>query len=183
MNAPFLIGTNIYLRAWERGDAPAVVAWLNDPEVTQTLAKHHPVNVSAEEAWIAAAYGSERDLPLAVVTKESDRLIGGTGLHQIDFKDRHANFGIFIGAKAEWGKGYAPEATALMVRHAFETLNLNRVWLKVYEYNRRSIRVYEKVGFRREGVLRQDHFHEGHYWDSVIMALLRDEWEAPPRGL
>ena len=182
MDAPFLIGTKVYLRAWERGDATAVVAWLNDPEVTRTLAIRRPMNVAAEEAWIDAAYASERDLPLAIVAKNPERLIGGTGLHQIDFADRHATFGIFIGAKEEWGKGYGAETTVLMVRHAFATLNLNRVWLKVYEYNQPGIRVYEKAGFRREGVLRQDHFHDGRYWDSVIMAVLRDEWESPPGG-
>ncbi len=89
---------------------------------------------------------------------------------------RRASFGILIGDKAAWGKGYGSEATRLMLRHAFETLNLNRVWLHVYEYNQRGIRAYEKVGFRREGVLRQDTFRDGRYWDTIAMAVLREEW-------
>src|SRR5205814_646415 len=81
-----------------------------------------------------------------IVVRTSDRLIGGTGFHHIDFRNRHVGFGITIGEKEEWGKGYGTEATRLMVQHAFETLNLNRVWLHVYEYNQRGIRAYERAG-------------------------------------
>ncbi len=56
--------------------------------------------------------------------------------------------------------------------------HLNRVQLQVYAYNRRGIRAYEKAGFRREGVLRQEHMHDGRFWDTVVMAILREEWEA-----
>ena len=69
-------------------------------------------------------------------------------------------------------------ATFLLVRHAFETLNLNRVWLHVYEDNPRAVRVYEKVGFKKEGVLRQESFRHGRYWDTITMAVLREEWPA-----
>jgi hypothetical protein len=63
---------------------------------------------------------------------------------------------------------------------SFDTLNLNRLWLHVYDSNPAGIRCYEKVGFKREGVLRQDHFGEGRYADTIVMGLLRDEWK-PPR--
>ncbi len=57
-------------------------------------------------------------------------------------------------------------------------MNLNRVWLYVYEHNERGIRTYEKVGFKREGLLRQETFREGRYWDAIVMAILREEWMA-----
>ena len=96
----------------------------------------------------------------------------------MDVRCRHAAFGITIGCKDAWGKGHGTEATRLVVGHAFQVLNLNRVWLYVYEFNPRGIRVYEKVGFRTEGRLRQDAFRDGRYWDTIVMGLLRDEWEA-----
>jgi RimJ/RimL family protein N-acetyltransferase len=105
-------------------------------------------------------------------------LIGAAGLHEVDFKNRHAAFGLSLGDKEEWGKGYGTEATALVVKYAFETLNLNRVWLHVFEYNERAVRVSEKTGFRHEGVLRQDTYREGRYWNTHVMAILREEWEA-----
>jgi RimJ/RimL family protein N-acetyltransferase len=54
---------------------------------------------------------------------------------------------------------------------------MNRVWLHVYEYNERGLRAYERVGFKREGVLRQHRYHEGRYWDTIVMGILREEWE------
>src|SRR5262249_62195912 len=70
----------------------------------------------------------------------------------------------------------------LLVEHAFEILNLNRVWLHVYEFNERGIRTYERVGFQKEGVLRQDHFHDGRYWSTIIMGILREEWQAAKKA-
>ncbi len=178
MQNPFLIGTKVYLRPLEREDAKQCVAWFNHPEITRLLFMHRPMNLRAEEEFLDKALQSEHDLTLGIVVQATDRLIGGTGLHQIDFKNRHAGFGITIGEKEEWGKGFGTETTRLMVQHAFETLNLNRVWLHVYEYNQRGIQTYEKVGFQKEGVLRQDTYREGRYWDTIVMAILRREWDA-----
>jgi RimJ/RimL family protein N-acetyltransferase len=178
MQNPFLIGTKIYLRPVEREDARQCVAWFNHPEITRTLLTHRPINLRAEEQFIDKALQNERDLVLGIATLASDRLIGVTGLKDIDYRNRHAGFGITIGEKEEWGKGYGTEATRLVVAHAFETLNLNRVWLHVYEYNERGIRSYEKVGFQKEGILRQETYREGRYWDTIVMAILREEWDA-----
>ena len=177
MQTPFLIGDNIYLRPLERADAALAQAWLNDPEVTRTLRRYWPISLRAEEDYIESIQKSEHDLALVIVLKAEDRPIGLTGLHQIDFKDRHAEFGIGIGDKSEWGKGYGTETTRLLVDFAFATLNLNRVHLHVYANNPRGERCYEKVGFRKEGVLRQHCYREGRYWDSTCMAFLREEWE------
>jgi RimJ/RimL family protein N-acetyltransferase len=175
---PFLIGTKVYLRPLDREDAPVLVTWFNDPEVTRTLRRYLPLALREEQDFIEKLGQNEHNLAVGIALRDSDRLIGGTGFHEMDFRNRHASFGILIGEKAEWGKGYGTEATALMVGYAFETLNLNRVWLHVYEHNPKAMRAYEKVGFRREGVLRQDCYREGRYWDTIVMAILREEWDA-----
>jgi RimJ/RimL family protein N-acetyltransferase len=181
MTNPFRVGTKIYLRPVERSDAARIVAWLNDPDVTRTLSVYRPMNLQNEEEFIARMSGSEHDVVLGIVVKESNAFVGVTGLHEIDFKNRHANFGINIGEKSAWSNGYGTEATSLMVQYAFETLNLNRIRLLVFKNNPRARRTYEKVGFRQEGVLRQERFSEGRYWDTITMALLRDEWGAARR--
>jgi len=175
---PFRIGTKVYLRPLDREDAPLLQTWINDPEITRTLAFYRPVNRTFEEEFIATVNQSEHDVVLGIAITQTDALIGATGLHQIDYKNRHANFGINIGEKTQWGNGYGTEATYLMVQYGFETLNLNRVRLLVFENNPRARRAYEKVGFKQEGVLRQDRFHEGRYWDTITMAMLREEWDA-----
>jgi [ribosomal protein S5]-alanine N-acetyltransferase len=178
---PYLVGSTVYLRPLEREDAPLIVPWFNDREVTRTLHFRRPVNLQFEEEFIAKAYQDEHKLVLGIAVRADDRLIGTAGLHEIDFKNRHASFGLSIGEKSEWGKGYGTEVTRLLVEHAFGSLNLNRVWLEVHADNLRGRRAYEKVGFREEGILRQEQYREGRYWDTIVMAILREEWEARQR--
>jgi RimJ/RimL family protein N-acetyltransferase len=174
---PFLIGRSVYLRSLEKEDAPPLVRWLNDPEVNRLLLPRRPLNLAMEQEYLQHVNQSDTDLALGIVVLQTDQLIGATGFHEIDFRCRHASFGIVLGDKSAWGKGYGTEATRLLLGYAFESLNLNRVWLHVYEYNARALRVYDKLGFRREGVLRQHTYRDGRYWDTITMGILRDEWE------
>ena len=95
----------------------------------------------------------------------------------LEWTNRSAEFGIFIGDKTFWNNGYGCEATRLTLQHGFETLNLNRIYLHVFETNPRAIHVYDKIGFIREGKLRQTTFRNGRYIDTLIMSMLRSEWD------
>jgi RimJ/RimL family protein N-acetyltransferase len=179
MQNPFLVGKHLYLRALEETDAPRYVRWMNDPEVTRTLACGvFPLNLPSEVEYIRKVCADQNGLNLAILLKNGDRHIGGAGLHGIRQVHRTAAFGIMIGEKDCWGQGYGTEATRLLVRHGFRSLNLNRISLHVYDYNARAIRAYEKAGFKREGVLRQEIYAEGAYHDVVVMAILKEEWRA-----
>jgi RimJ/RimL family protein N-acetyltransferase len=105
-------------------------------------------------------------------------MIGNSGVFGIEWVNRCGELGIMIGDKSEWNKGYGTEAMTLLQRHAFETLNLNRVFLKVYADNVRAIRAYEKAGFVQEGRLRSAVFKHGEYDDVILMSVLRSEWMA-----
>jgi UDP-4-amino-4,6-dideoxy-N-acetyl-beta-L-altrosamine N-acetyltransferase len=178
----FLIGERIYLRPPEREDAPLIAGWLNRPEVRRSLRVHRPMGVAAEEKFLSERAQTDTDITLVIALREADRPVGVVGLHQIDAANRHAAFGIAIGEPAEWDKGYGSEALRLLVGYGFDTLNLERVWLDVYENNPRAIRAYERAGFVREGVLRRHVFREGRYWDVHVMGVLREEWpsRSPP---
>jgi RimJ/RimL family protein N-acetyltransferase len=178
MAVTFLTGEKVCLRPIERTDVDALLPWINDPEVTRTLLIHRPMNREAEIEFIDKMTKSEQDVVLGIALNAGERLIGATGLNQIDTRNRQCQFGIFIGDKGEWGKGYGTEATRLITGFAFATLNLNRVWLHVTAENAAGIRAYERVGYRREGVLRQAVYKEGRYHDLVTMAILREEWGA-----
>jgi len=176
MKNPFLIGERLYLRPLEMEDVPTCLRWINDPEVTKTLGIYRPMNGLRERGWFERLYKDDRDIVLAIVLKEQDEHIGNIGLHRIDWKDRGAELGIIIGKRDEWDKGYGTEATSLMLGYGFERLGLHRIYLRVYANNPRGIRCYEKAGLRREGVLRESHFAEGRYWDTIIMGILEEEW-------
>jgi RimJ/RimL family protein N-acetyltransferase len=84
--------------------------------------------------------------------------------------------GIFIGDKSVWDQGYGTDVMRLLLKHGFETLNLNRIYLKVYATNLRAIRCYEKVGYVPEGRLREASYKHGQYVDFILMSVLRSEY-------
>ena len=178
MKNAHVIGERLYLRPLERGDAPVLQPWFNDPVVTENLMIRRPVSRDYEEGFLAGLAADEHRVILGIALRNSDALIGTIGLEDIDTVNRQANFGICIGERGEWGHGYGREATRLMVDYGFRQLNLHRVWLHVYETNLRAVRAYEAIGFRREGVLRQSRWQATRYVDTISMAVLRDEWTA-----
>jgi RimJ/RimL family protein N-acetyltransferase len=174
-----IIGKRIRLRGVERKDLPLFVEWLNDPEVIKGLSINLPLSSKDEEGWFEKL--SElppEEKPLAIEIKEGNtwRLIGNSSLFNISLINRCAEVGIFIGDKKEWGKGYGTETMLLLLKHGFGTLNLHRIFLRVYENNPQAIRTYEKVGFKHEGRLREDRYYQGNYYDTLIMSMLRNEW-------
>lgn len=179
MKNPYVIGEKIFLRPLEESDAPLLVRWFNDPEVIRTLRSWRPVTLTTEIEHLQKMARSQDDLVLGI-SLHDDRLIGVTGLHGFDPKNRAAMFGIVIGETNEWGKGFGTEATALIAGHGFETMNLHRIWLEVYADNLRGIRAYEKAGFIREGLARQTVWRDGRWHDCVLMGLLQEEWRALP---
>ena len=176
-----IYGERIRLRAMSREDLPLFVVWLNDPEVIQGLTHYLPFSLEDEEKWYQQMRSTPaEEHPLIIeIPSEVDgwEAIGNCNLMNIDWRIRQAEFGIVIGAKQHWNKGYGTEALHLILRHAFNTLNLNRVYLRVYENNLRAIRSYEKSGFQIEGRLRQAHYDGGEYIDVLLMSILRSEWQ------
>ena len=175
MKHPFLTGERLYLRALERADAQSILPWINDRRVISNLTIFRPMNLAAEEAFIDAVNRSETDIVFGMCDRATDSLVGVAGLQRLDQKNRHAMFGIFIGDARNRGRGFGSEATSMVVNYAFDTLNLSRVWLHVFQNNKAGIRVYEKVGFKQEGLLREDDFRSGRYQNTVVMGVLRRE--------
>jgi RimJ/RimL family protein N-acetyltransferase len=180
-----IFGERIRLRADERSDIPFFQNWLNDPEVLAGLGHYLPFSLVAEEQWFESMIKQPREeqplaieaLPASGVPDDAWQLIGNCGLFGFEWKNRLAELGIFIGEKAYWNHGYGAEAMRLLLRHGFDTLNLNRIWLRVFCTNQRAIRCYEKVGFVHEGCYRQAEFRNGEYIDVLIMSVLRSEWK------
>jgi len=174
---PFLIGDRIYLRPLDaETDLDRCLRWINDPEVLATLGCRKPVGRVSEREWLEEQYKSDEQMNLAIVLKDGDRHIGNCGFNDIDYVDRCGVFGILIGEKDCWGQGYAPEAAKLVLKYGFEELGLHRIELEVYSHNARAVRAYEKVGFRREGTLRESYYRNGVYHDTIVMSVLESEW-------
>lgn len=175
---PMLAHGSVYLRPAEREDVPRFVGWLADARTTRTLSFLAPPSIAQEEAWFeraVAAQGRER-WQFVVCRREDDRPVGVVGLDEIDLVNGSSPFGIFIGDAADRGRGYGSDAVEAVLGFAFGELRLERVWLDVFAFNDGAIRVYERAGFVREGVLRHALWRDGRWSDVVRMAILADEW-------
>ncbi|MCL5611297.1 MAG: GNAT family N-acetyltransferase [Chloroflexi bacterium] len=176
-----MYGKRIRFRGVEKSDLQKFHEWINDPEVTEGLLANLPMSLADEERWFErTSLGEQAEKPLAIEIKEKRGwwLIGNCGLFHIEWMNSTAEFGIMIGDKSAWNKGYGTEAVELILQHGFETLNLNSIYLRVHSTNLRAKRVYEKTGFILDGMMRQAVYKHGKYVDVHFMSVLRSEWNA-----
>ena len=175
-------GEKVILRAVEPSDVRQLWEWMQDEETMRLRDYPAPPSplAEAEKEYHDSLGRSTDELRLAITTLDGE-LIGETALRDIDQRAGTAEFTIAIGNKAYWGRGYGTDATRVLMRYAFQQLNLHRITLYVHAFNQRAIRAYEKCGFRHEGRLRQAHFMDGEYGDELVMGLLREEFEAEER--
>jgi RimJ/RimL family protein N-acetyltransferase len=175
-----IYGERIRFRRVEKSDLDLFMVWINDADVTKGLTLYLPMGMWEEEEWfegLAKRPQAERPMCVEIPDGEGWRTIGNLGVFNIDSVARSAEVGIMLGDKSIWNQGYGTEAMQLLLKHCFETLNLNRVQLYVYEANLGAIRVYEKVGFVHEGRKREALYKNGKYQDILIMSILRSEWK------
>ncbi len=180
-----LKGEKVCLRPVKRSDISLFLKWFNDPEVIQYLTMYLPMTEMAEEKWIEdlanmtntrASSVNKVNFVIDAFRGDINTPIGTCGFHNINPKDQNAEFGIAIGEKDYWSKGYGTEATQLLINYGFHQLNLHRISSSVYAFNKRSLKLHKKVGFKEEGCLRKDIFKNGQFEDRVIFGILREEW-------
>lgn len=106
----------------------------------------------------------------------TDEMLGDMALNEIDTRNRSCNIRIAIDSSSNYGKGYGQEAMKIALNYGFGMLNIHKVELSVLPSNERAIRVYEKLGFIREGIRRDAQFFNHKYHDMIMMGLLENEF-------
>jgi RimJ/RimL family protein N-acetyltransferase len=181
MNYELLTGELVRLTAEEPHlFAEGLSRWGRDSEYSRLL-DNDPARVTSitkTREWIEKSSEKEpaNEIFFHIRSLEGNTLIGFVGLFGIGWTHGDAWVGIGIGDRQYWGKGYGTDAMRVILLYAFTEMNLQRVTLGVFEYNRRAIRSYEKAGFVVEGILRHCIQREGRYWDEIIMGILHEDW-------
>lgn len=179
MSTCFLAGNRIYLRGLKLDDLEGnYVNWFNDATVCK-YNSHHVFPYSKESAtkYIRDSFESRSALILAIVLLESDVHIGNVALQSIDYISRTAEFAIIIGEQEYWGKGYAKEASMLILNHGFMELGLHRIHCGTSSDNVPMQSLALSLGMIEEGRRRQAVFKHGTHLDIVEYGLLRYEYK------
>jgi len=173
-----LVGEKCYLSPVSLEDAERYTEWVNDLEIGQfVLFSAQVIDIDKERETLK--HLMNKDIIFAIIEKDTNKVIGNCGLHNVNEVHRHAVFGIFIGEKTYWNQGIGAEATALILDYGFNIMNLNNISLEVVKFNQRAVRCYEKVGFKYVGTRRQAVFMAGNYHDVLLYDILANEFESP----
>jgi len=171
-----LVGERVYLSPVNIEDAEKYTKWLNDFNITDYIGRSGKViTLEEEKQWFQNM--NDQKIVFAIVKLENDELIGNTGIHDIDYINRTATLGIFIGEKENWNKGYGTEVFNMLLDYSFNYLNLNNIKLDVMEFNPRAIACYKKSGFKEIGRRRKSKFINGKYYDTISMDILAEEFK------
>lgn len=167
-------GKDISLRLINEKDTDNIIRWRNSDFVRRNFIYQKPFSKQGHEQWVKTMIDTGKVVQFIISTREG-RPVGSVYLRDIDKVHRKAEYGIFIGEKDAWGKGYGTQAAELMIHYAFEHLKLHKLMLRVLADNKQACRSYEKAGFVQEAYLKDEVFLEGAYRDVIYMAVIHEE--------
>lgn len=175
-----LEGERIELRRHARENYGLYAEWYGDPEIWHlTSWAATPLGRSAVERLFEDRERSSTDDSFAIHLKGEAEPIGVISLMNVSEANESAELSVIVGHTDDRHRGYGTEAIARLLRHAFETLALNRVGLSVFDFNEEAIAAYQKLGFVAEGRLRRAIKRADGFHDAILMSVLRPEWEGP----
>lgn len=180
---PMLRGERVWLRPSEKADFVANSADVSDAVTAHFLGLKSPVGQAGGEqhAEMMVSQHGKSLFSFSICLLGESRAIGDVTLRDIDRENGSAEMAIVITDKALQGQGLGTDAVNCIVDFGFGELRLERIWLRVFDYNARARRSYEKAGFQTDAVLRRARFHRGKHHDVEIMSILRGDWETLAR--
>jgi RimJ/RimL family protein N-acetyltransferase len=172
-----LTGRKVYLRPFSRDDLPYIQKWSSDAELRRMIGEVAPMSRAETEKWYKELLGDKDRIWFVIVLKEGDRVIGEAGLLRMFRPWRNTDMTIIIGEEDAWGKGYGTEVGRLLLDYAFRRLGFHRISVGVVGFNKRALRFWESLGFKKEGVERDEYYYNNEYSDGIMMSILEDEFK------
>ena len=171
---PKLDGYNIYLSPMSLDDASIYVRWLNDFTISENIGIDSKIiTLSSLKKWLSDNLNSYN---FTIILKDTSKPIGIINLYDTDLIHQKASLAMFIAEAENRNKGYGKEAIKLLLEYSFNNLNLNNIMLKVYSFNKRAIKLYESLGFKKIGIRHKSHYYKGKYYDEIYMEILKEEY-------
>jgi len=171
-----LVGERVFLRPFGKKDLPHIQRWSADAELRKLIGEVAPMSEAEAEKFYKELRADKDRIWFVIVLKRNDRVIGEAGLLRMFRPWRNTDMTIIIGDKDAWGKGYGTEAGHLLLDYAFNRLGFHRISIGVVGFNKRALRFWESLGFKKEGVERDEYFYDNKYSDGIMMSILENEF-------
>lgn len=172
-------GKKVYLTAIEENELEQLRHWRNLPEYRKHFREYREISTTMQKKWFETIVNGDNSTIMFsihdIVTKE---LLGCCGLCYINWVHRYSDLSLYIGKDECYidDEGIARESCDLLFQYAFGELGLNKIWTELYEFDTKKITLYQNMGFQQDGLLREQYFYDGKWWNSYILSLLRKEY-------
>lgn len=177
-----IYGNKVGLRALEKSDLTQLRDWRNIPSFRRNFREHRELGMANQEAWFNKVSTNPNDFMFIIENLADGRMLGACGLLYVNWIIRSADYSFYIGDNKAYidNEGFAAEASELLLSYGFKNLNLNKIWMELYEFDHKKIDFFtsEGLGFQVDGKLRSNCFEDGKYHDSVILSLLYEDFVA-----
>ena len=173
-----LVGKSVSLFSVEREDLQSFRDWRNNPDFRKFFREYRELNMDQQENWFKnKVVNDDTTIMFSIKSNESNELIGCCGFVYINWVHKNADLSLYIGLNNEYidDKGYAEESCRLLFNYGFNELNLNKIWTEIYEFDNKKEILYKKLGFNQDGMLRENYWYDGKWWDSRILSILKKE--------
>jgi len=175
MYGPVIQGKLVRLRPPRPDEAPVIITWFEDMEVTRFMARHNPPSLEMEKEWLERMARSADDY--VWIIEHDGRPVGATAIHMIDWRYGHGSTGTTIGDRSLWGRGLGGEVMKLRATYAFTQTPLRKLKSSYYEGNEASAKAQAAAGYREIGRRHHETFTDGKWRDEILTELLREDWE------
>ena len=175
-----LKGEKVYLVPIEREDLEPLRIWRNQPNFRKYFREYREISKEMQLKWYEnKVLGDPSTIMFAIRSNEDNSLLGCCGLCYINWVHRNADLSLYIGYQNAYidNLGYAKEACQLMFSYGFKELGLRKIWSEIYEFDESKFKLYSELGFSQDGMLRDQYFYEGRYWNSRMLSLLSNEFK------
>lgn len=174
-------GNCVGLRAIEKDDLVQLRDWRNVSEFRVNFREVRELNLYNQEVWFENTNKSKNDFMFMFVNLQDNKPIGAGGLLYTNWIIRAADFSFYIGLDDLYidNEGYAVDASRLLLSYGFNTLNLNKIWMELYEFDKKKLDFFQNnFHFKVDGCLRDNCFEHGRYWNSYIISLTRYDFDS-----
>ena len=173
-------GKLVGICAVEEYDLKQLMDWRNTTDFRKYFREYRELNMDNQKNWfINSVINDASNTMFAIRRLDDNKLLGCCGFVYINWVHRHADLSLYIGHDDLYidDIGYAEEACNLLMNYGFKELCLNKIWTEIYEFDKPKKDLYDKFGFEQDGLLRENYFYDGRFWDSRILSILKENWD------